>query len=79
MSSESAPLLPKEKNYLFKRLIEISTEIVNEQIDIEKINDQKKEMIIKWFIDRLIKEHLKMLGYQILDLRKWQLKILNLK
>lgn len=63
MSSESAPLLPKEKNYLFKRLIEISTEIVNEQIDIEKINDQKKEMIIKWFIDRLIKEHLKMLGY----------------
>ena len=63
MSSESAPLLPKEKNYLFKRLIEISTEIVNEQIDIEKINDQKKEMITKWFIDRLIKEHLKMLGY----------------
>lgn len=63
MSSESAPLLPKEKNYLFKRLIKISTEIVNEQIDIEKINDQKKEMIIKWFIDRLIKEHLKMLGY----------------
>lgn len=63
MSSESAPLLPKEKNYLFKRLIEISTEIVNERIDIEKINDQKKEMIIKWFIDRLIKEHLKMLGY----------------
>lgn len=63
MSSESAPLLPKEKNYLFKRLIEISPEIVNEQIDIEKINDQKKEMIIKWFIDRLIKEHLKMLGY----------------
>lgn len=63
MSSESAPLLPKEKNYLFKRLIEISTEIVNEQIYIEKINDQKKEMIIKWFIDRLIKEHLKMLGY----------------
>ena len=63
MSSESAPLLPKEKNYLFKRLIEISTEIVNEQIDIEKINKKKKEMIIKWFIDRLIKEHLKMLGY----------------
>ena len=55
MSSESAPLLPKEKNYLFKRLIEISTEIVNEQIDIEKINDQRKEMIIKWFTDRLIK------------------------
>lgn len=63
MSSESAPLLPKEKNYLFKRLIEISTEIVNEQIDIEKINDQRKEMIIKWFTDRLIKEHLKMLDY----------------
>ena len=42
MISETTPLLPTAKNSVFETLVEISTEIVNEQIDINKINDQKK-------------------------------------
>lgn len=63
MASKTIPLLPKAKKSLFETLVEISTEIVNEQVDIEKINDQKKETIIKWYADKLIKEDFKMLDY----------------
>lgn len=64
MISETTLLLPTAKNSVFETLVEISTEIVNEQIDINKINDQKKkEIIIKWYTDKLIKEHFKMLNY----------------
>ena len=63
MSSESVPLLLKEKISLFENLVQICTEIVNEQYDIDNLNDQKKEIIIKWFLDKLIKEHSRMLSY----------------
>ena len=63
MSSESVPLLLKEKISLFENLVQICTEIVNEQYDMDNLNDQKKEIIIKWFLDRLIKEHSRMLSY----------------
>ena len=63
MSSESVPLLLKEKIYLFENLVQICTEIVNEQYDMDNLNDQKKEIIIKWFLDKLIKEHSRMLSY----------------
>ena len=63
MSSESVPLLLKEKISLFENLVQICTEIVNEQYDMDNLNDQKKEIIIKWFLDKLIKEHSRMLSY----------------
>lgn len=63
MSSESVPLLLKEKISLFENLVQICTEIVNEQYDMDSLNDQKKEIIIKWFLDKLIKEHSRMLSY----------------
>lgn len=63
MSSESVPLLLKEKISLFENLVQICTEIVNEQYDMDNLNDQKKEIVIKWFLDKLIKEHSRMLSY----------------
>lgn len=30
---------------------------------MDNLNDQKKEIIIKWFLDKLIKEHSRMLSY----------------
>ena len=63
MSSESVPLLLKEKISLFENLVQICTETVNEQYDMDNLNDQKKEIIIKWFLDKLIKEHSRMLSY----------------
>ena len=64
MASENIPLLQKfKKDSLFETLVELSTEIVNEKINGENFNKRKKEMIIKWFTDKLIKEHLKMMNY----------------
>lgn len=64
MASENIPLLQKfKKDSLFETLVELSTEIVNEKINGENFNKRKKEMIIKWFTDKLIKEHLKMINY----------------
>lgn len=64
MASENIPLLQKfKKDSLFETLVELSTEIVNEKINGENFNERKKEMIIKWFTDKLIKEHLKMMNY----------------
>ena len=64
MASENIPLLQKfKKDSLFETLVELSTEIVNEKINEENFNERKKEMIIKWFTDKLIKEHLKMMNY----------------
>ena len=66
MASENSPLLPRTKNFLFETLIQVSTEIVNEKIDKEfkeNFNERTKEMIIKYFTDKLIKEHTKMLDY----------------
>lgn len=64
MASENIPLLQKfKKDSLFETLVELSTEIVNEKINGENFNERKKEMIITWFTDKLIKEHLKMMNY----------------
>ena len=64
MASENIPLLQKfKKDSLFETLVGLSTEIVNEKINGENFNERKKEMIIKWFTDKLIKEHLKMMNY----------------
>ena len=64
MASENILLLQKfKKDSLFETLVELSTEIVNEKINGENFNERKKEMIIKWFTDKLIKEHLKMMNY----------------
>ena len=47
MSSESSPLIPKEKNVIFETLSEISRDIANEQINFDKISDLKKEIVIR--------------------------------
>ena len=62
MISETTQLLPQKK-YIFETLVEISTKIVEEQIIKEQIDSQKKEIIIKWYTDKLIKEHFKLLDY----------------
>lgn len=63
MSSESSPLIPKEKNVIFETLSEISRDIANEQINFDKISDLKKEIVIRWYMDKLVKENFKMLNY----------------
>lgn len=63
MSSERSPLIPKEKNVIFETLSEISRDIANEQINFDKISDLKKEIVIRWYMDKLVKENLKMLNY----------------
>ena len=63
MPSESSPLIPKEKNVIFETLSEISRDIANEQINFDKISDLKKEIVIRWYMDKLVKENLKMLNY----------------
>ena len=62
MISETTQLLPQKKS-IFETLVEISTKIVEEQIIKEQIDSQEKEIIIKWYTDKLIKEHFKLLDY----------------
>ena len=54
-SSESVPLLSKEKISIFENLVQICTELVNEQYNLKNLNDQKKKITINWFLDKLKK------------------------
>ena len=64
MSSETAPLLPKEKLNIFENLLKICTDLVFENYQIEKFSNRKKAIIISHFLDKLIKERKKVINYQ---------------
>ena len=59
MSSETLPLLPKEKFSIFEDLLEICTDLVFENYQIENFTDKKKAIIISYFLDKVIKEQKK--------------------
>ena len=59
MSSETLPLLPKDKFNIFEDLLEICTDLVFENYQIENFTDKKKAIIISYFLDKLIKEQKK--------------------
>ena len=63
MSSETSPLLPKEKFNVFQDLLEICTDLVFENYQTENFTDKKKAIIISYFLDKLIKEQKKMVNY----------------
>ena len=48
------------KDSLFEILIERAKEFVNEEFKDEQFDNNKKELFIKYFSDKLIKEHMKM-------------------
>ena len=49
MSSETLPLLPKEKFSIFEDLLEICTDLVFENYQIENFTDKKRLLLLAIF------------------------------